>query len=101
MMGRTHRVEFVFPARCAPRARSVSLAGDFNGWNVTATPMARGEDGSWRATMELPPGEYEYKFYVDGTWWNDPHDHKRVPNPWGSENSVVMIPPPDDPLRAL
>ncbi|MBI4279190.1 MAG: isoamylase early set domain-containing protein [Armatimonadetes bacterium] len=86
------RVEFVFRSHYQPDARSVSLVGDFNGWDVTATPMEPGLDGSWRITVDLPPGEHQYKFHVDGTWWNDPHDHKRVPNPWGSENSVVVVP---------
>ncbi|MBI4279278.1 MAG: isoamylase early set domain-containing protein [Armatimonadetes bacterium] len=85
------RVEFVFYPHHVPQAPRVSVAGDFNGWDVTAMPMMRAPDGSWRATIDLPPGEYQYKFYVDGTWWNDPHDHKRLPNPWGSENSVIIV----------
>ena len=31
----------------APEARQVSLVGDFNSWNPTATPMARQPDGRW------------------------------------------------------
>ena len=86
-MGKT----ITFRFRC-PGARSVTLAGDFNDWDVTADPMTpdpRRE--SWAVTLELSPGRYEYKFFVDGgKWWNDPNAPK-VPNAWGSENSYLDV----------
>lgn len=75
-----------------PGARSVSLAGDFNGWDVAAHPMSYDpERQEWSITLALEPGRYEYKFFVDGhDWWNDPNAPK-VPNVWGSENSYVDV----------
>ena len=49
----------------APRARSVSLVGDFNGWNTTALPLSRlGNEGVWQVyTADI--AEYDtYKYYV-------------------------------------
>ena len=49
----------------APEARQVSLVGDFNSWNSTATPMARQPDGRWTVSLELTHGYHEYLFLVD------------------------------------
>lgn len=48
----------------APDANSVFLVGTFNNWDVRATPMRQGEDGQWAAVLELPPGQYAYKYVV-------------------------------------
>ncbi len=75
-------------------ARAVAVAGDFNSWDVAAHTMQRSADGPWILEVDLPPGRYEYKFFVYGEgwteWWNDPNAPK-VPNMWGSENSYVDV----------
>jgi 1,4-alpha-glucan branching enzyme len=43
----------------APAARSLSLIGDFNGWNRGAHPLARADDGTW--SIFLPDSEYAGK----------------------------------------
>ncbi len=50
----------------APNAKSVSVVGDFNGWDATADPMHRIDGGIWEATtVDLP--EYSvYKYRVEG-----------------------------------
>jgi len=55
-----------------PGAGAVFLAGDFNDWSTTATPMARDENGVWSVVVTLTPGAHEYKFVVDGEWFADP-----------------------------
>jgi len=47
---------------------SISLAGDFNGWNSTATPMKK-EGNVWTVTVPLSPGVHQYKFVADGQRW--------------------------------
>ncbi len=78
---------------CTPEedAKSVYLAGDFNQWNPQARRMVRRPDGSFRARMQLPPGEHEYKFVVDGKWCCDPDCRKLRENALGSTNSVVKL----------
>lgn len=76
-----------------PVHQPVYLVGDFNQWNETAHPMDRAEDGGWVTTLWLKPGEYEYKYRTGHEWHNDHAAHKYVPNIWGSENSVVVVPP--------
>jgi len=72
-------------------AKQVSLCGEFNGWSPSATPLRRHDDGRWDATVALPPGQYQYKFLVDGEWIPDPAATKNVPNQFGSLNSVIEV----------
>jgi len=75
-----------------PTDQAVCLVGDFNEWDEKSHPMSSGPDSTHSLELKLPPGEYEYKFRVGVVWYNDDFAHKYVPNPWGSENSVVVVP---------
>ncbi len=75
----------------APDATTVTLAGDFNGWDPHALPLKQGKDGVWKAALRLAPGRYEYLFVVDGAWREDPLNPNRVPNPHGGFNSVCQV----------
>lgn len=75
----------------APDARRVFLVGEFNDWDPTAVQMRRFKDGTCKKAMPLKPGRYEYRFLVDGQWWTDPDNGQRVANPYGEENSVVVV----------
>ena len=70
-------------------AGSVSLAGDFNNWNMNAEPLIQDEDGVWRVVVELGPGEYEYKFVVNGTEWIADPDNPRVVGDYGNSGLTV------------
>lgn len=74
-----------------PEARQVILMGDFNQWNPKIHPMRKDPDGVWRKTVMIFPGHYEYRFWVDGEWVNDPNNLKRCPNCFGSENNVIEV----------
>jgi hypothetical protein len=75
------------------RAKLVSLAGDFNGWDPNENQMERDEHGFWRATLSAPPaGVYHYKFIVDGQRWiEDPNNEMKAPDNYGGLNSVIAI----------
>ena len=75
----------------APQAQTVSLAGSFNNWDATKTPMRKGGSGTWIARVFLPPGRHEYRFVVDGNWISDPNAKESVANPHGEANSVVVV----------
>ncbi|HVP39592.1 MAG TPA: isoamylase early set domain-containing protein [Candidatus Saccharimonadales bacterium] len=75
--------------------QTVCLVGDFNDWDECSHPMERRPDSTHCLELLLRPGEYEYKFKVGSQWYNDDFAHKYVPNPWGSENSVVVVPTAD------
>ena len=41
---------------------NIYVAGSFNGWSAEATPMHRGDDAAWRATVKLSEGIHHYTF---------------------------------------
>ena len=75
----------------APEAQSASLAGDFNGWDVSSLPMKKDRQGTWETSVSLQPGRYEYRFWVDGGWQDDPHAQEKIENPFGSHNSIKIV----------
>lgn len=75
----------------APQARRVSLAGSFNNWDIKTFSAKKDSKGNWAAKVSLKPGRYEYKFFVDGAWLNDPSCTACVPNAFGSHNCVVEV----------
>ncbi|KRP07531.1 MAG: hypothetical protein ABR94_07580 [Sphingobacteriales bacterium BACL12 MAG-120802-bin5] len=52
-------------------ADTVMLAGNFNDWNSSDLGMQRTANG-WQLYYVFGPGNYEYKFVVDGNWIPDP-----------------------------
>jgi Glycogen recognition site of AMP-activated protein kinase len=78
----------------APQARSVAVAGSFNGWRTNALAMTRGAGGVWSVTAPLAVGEHHYEFVVDGTHWvPDPTAHVQVDDGFGGRNSVIVVGP--------
>ena len=76
-----------------PAGQTVALVGDFNSWNVGATPLEATErDGIWTVTVPLPAGRHEYAFVVDGVrWMPDPNAPRAGTADFGPANSVVTV----------
>jgi hypothetical protein len=87
--GRTSRVHF---ALVAPAASHVSLVGDFNRWDASATPMRQLGDGRlWIVDLPLPPGRHVYAFVVDGDVTPDPAAPRAGEEDFGVPSSVVLV----------
>jgi 1,4-alpha-glucan branching enzyme len=74
-----------------PSAKKVILAGNFNGWNEAELEMEKTSRG-WQLWYVLGPGNYEYKYIVDGKWITDPAN----PNSTGAgvyQNSFLSYKP--------
>jgi hypothetical protein len=55
-------------------------------------PLARDDsDGRWKAVLEVPPGEYEYHFVVDGVSIRDPANGDYTRDEFGQENSLLVV----------
>ncbi len=90
----TCKVSFTLPKVAVKSAKIVHLVGEFNSWNVYATPMKKQKDGSFEVTLELEKGrEYQYRYFLNNTnWENDWNADKYVPSSYGdSDNSVVVV----------
>jgi hypothetical protein len=87
----TVEVTFTLPSEVG--AADVLLCGDFNGWTSAPTPLAQGHDGAWQVTLPLEPGNsYHYRYLLDGQRWENAWQADRYePNPFGSDNSVVIV----------
>jgi len=75
----------------APQAQSVFLSGDFNQWSTSSHPLRKGKDGEWKISLTLDPGQYQYRFLVDGEWQNDPRSPECVNNPFGTLNCLKIV----------
>lgn len=71
-------------------ARSVYVAGDFNGWTPNTFKMKKMND-EWIFPIHLSMGKHRYKFVVDGQWILDPANKLWEQNESGTGNSVIWI----------
>uniref|UniRef100_A0A1B6C9V7 5'-AMP-activated protein kinase subunit beta-1 n=1 Tax=Clastoptera arizonana TaxID=38151 RepID=A0A1B6C9V7_9HEMI len=67
--------------------RNVLISGTFSNWKTL--PMVKSH-GDFVTIIDLPEGEHQYKFYVDGEWRHDPGS-RIVDNGMGSKNNLVTV----------
>jgi hypothetical protein len=92
--GTSCKVTFRLPQEAVKDARSVCVAGEFNGWNIYAHQLKRRKDGSFSLTIELEKGrEYQFRYLIDDMYWeNDWCADKYVPSAFGDcDNSTVIV----------
>ena len=83
------KVNFVLESEVG---KTISVAGSFNDWDINHKVLVdESGEGIYKATMLLPPGSYEYKFYIDEKWCIDPANPNFSPNDMGTLNSVLVI----------
>ncbi len=84
--------EFVYAPADASTTR-VHVAGSFNAWSTTASPLAfDGKSKSYRGSFSIPAGPQSYKFVLNGgTWISDPTNPNREPDGQGGQNSVLSL----------
>ena len=71
-----------------PQATEVAVQGVIRG----RTPMVKGENGVWEATIgPLTPGAYQYSFVVQGVQIADPRNQERNETTTGY-NSLLVVP---------
>ena len=88
------KVTFRVSKAAAKSARSVHVAGDFNNWSITETPMKHLKNGEFKVTVDLKTSSaYEFRYIIDGTEWeNDWEADRYSPSGFpGCENSVVEL----------
>lgn len=88
--GARYRVTFKHTPVIA--AKSVALAGSFNGWDPKKTPMKEVGAGTYAVTLELKKGRYTYKFVLNGdVWQHDGDNPKTEPDGKSGLNSVLEL----------
>ena len=89
--GRSCRVTFTVPSEVP--AERVYVSGEFNDWDRPGLPLVRRKDGRFSNSVSLETGRaYRFRYLLDGERWeNDAAADGYVPNPFGSEDSLLEI----------
>lgn len=69
-------------------AREVYLIGTFTNWKEKI-PMVK-SDGDYVTIVDLPEGEHQYKFVVDGKWEHDPNQ-SIIDDNFSGKNNIVTV----------
>ncbi|HMP72232.1 MAG TPA: alpha-amylase family glycosyl hydrolase [Kiritimatiellia bacterium] len=73
----------------APNASSVTVAGNFNGWNTLTLPLSPEGNGIWSRDVANIGASAQYKFVINGNLWRrDPYSQQNVGS--GTRNSIVV-----------
>jgi hypothetical protein len=92
-----HHIRVVFELPAHLWADQVFVVGDFNGWDICATPLQQARDGRWRAVVDLPAGcRCEFRYLVDGRWLLDTYADGFTTGLDGTENCIVETPLPTE-----
>ncbi len=67
------KVTFSLAPEIVADATEGIVLGDFNNWlHETGVKLKKQKDGSLKASLELEPGIYQYRYFLnDGRWVND------------------------------
>jgi enterochelin esterase-like enzyme len=60
-------------------------------WDAGKVTMQRDERGTWHAALDLEPGQWLYKFVVDGQWVPDPGSDDHDADGRGGQHSFVFV----------
>ncbi len=74
-----------------PDVEQVLLLGTFNGWTGDSLQMSDMGDGWWSLEIELPEGEYRFRYLADGKWFTD-YAANGIENGKHGWNSVLIVP---------
>jgi chromosome partitioning protein len=74
------------------QSNDVRVTGEFTNWSREGLTMEKDTaDGLWKVVVDIAPGEYEYRFIIDGVWIRDPNNKDYVRNEFGQENSLLIV----------
>ncbi len=88
-----HKIFKFHPPEYYSQIDTVHLVGSFNNWNRAQMPMHfNDKDRTWTYEIDLPEGNYAYKFLINGIeWLHDPRAQLYRQNEVGSLDSVAII----------
>ncbi len=81
----------------SPSAKTVTIAGDFNGWEYKqdqsrAIYLKPNDKYIWSAAVPLSPGRYRYKVVIDyQSWILDSNNPLTEDDGTGNLNSLIIV----------
>ena len=90
--GKKCTVVFTVNPNAAAGADKITLVGEFNSWDPTATPMKKGPDGSFSVKKQLDTNkEYQFRYCLNGvSWINDWKADKYVRSELANDDNSVV-----------
>ena len=88
LKGPPNSLSFVFKG---PPGETVSVAGDFNGWDPFMYELKEYPAGNYTINIPLPPGTYQYVFFHRGQRYLDPYNGRSVYSKDGNAASEIVI----------
>ncbi len=73
----------------APGAKTVEIAGDFNGWRPV--PLSLASPDVWQVTIGLSEGTYRMNVRIDGGAWTAPPGTVTVTDDFGGTVGLVQV----------
>ena len=70
-------------------AERLAIAGEWNEW--TPEPLVRTDSG-WMMVISLAEGVYRYSIVVNETEWTVPPGEVTVPDQFGGEVAILVVP---------
>jgi hypothetical protein len=89
------KITFTLAPEIVAEATEGILLGDFNNWlHESGIKLKKQKDGSLKAIVELEPGIYQYRYFLnDGRWVNDGNAQGySFVGEYGVDNCVISIP---------
>ncbi len=85
------KVTFVLPYEEGQPA--VSVVGDFNNWDASATRLVKRRNGTCSVSVTLDAGQsYRFRYYgADGVWSNESEADGFEVSEHGSENCLLTL----------
>lgn len=72
-------------------AQKVSVAGTFNNWEKDQFDLEKNKYGIWSIVVQIPKGDYYYKYCADGLWKYDNNNPEKADDGQGDYKSVLKI----------
>ena len=90
---RGEAVKVTFAPPVSEVDQSVSVLGDFNGWDPYAHPLKKHSNGTRSATVELTAGQaLRFKYLAaDGTWFCEPDADTVVHDEYHTIDSLLVV----------
>jgi hypothetical protein len=88
--GNQVKVTFVVPHD--PDQPRISVLGDFNAWDPSATPLVKRANNTRSASVTLDPNrKYEFRYRTEsGEWLDEEQADEYKPNEFGTRNCVIV-----------
>ena len=97
---KTYKVSFEVPADQIGTGRDVRVLGTFNNWSWNEGLNLKAVKGTYKASLDLPAGEYQFRYLADDSQWiNDDSAEGYTDSGNGFTNCCLTLDPVAAPAK--